>query len=107
MDSGGGNPVNDRPPDRCPRCGEATGGGEVCQSCGVSLSGNRPAPKTQSSGGMAPKAGGQGSYAAAQAKARLMGYANPTSGPSDAERKKLKEKRKKERQNKKKARKNR
>lgn len=58
-------------------------------------------------GGMAPKAGGQGSYAAAQAKARLMGYANPSGGPSDAERKKLKEKRKKERQNKKNARKHR
>lgn len=51
--------------------------------------------------GMVPKAGGQGSYAAAQAKAKLMGYAAPTSGPSDAERKRLKDKRKKERQNKK------
>ncbi len=56
--------MNDRPPDRCPRCGEATGGGEVCQSCGVSLSGNRPAPKTQSSGGMAPKASSTRSAAA-------------------------------------------
>lgn len=52
-------------------------------------------------GGLVPKAGGQGSYAASRAKAQLMGYAQPNSGPSDAERKRLKDKRKKERQNKK------
>jgi signal recognition particle subunit SRP54 len=57
--------------------------------------------------GLVPRAGGQGSHAAALAKARLMGYAPPPSTMSDAEKKKLKDKRKKERQNKKNARKNR
>jgi signal recognition particle subunit SRP54 len=41
------------------------------------------------------------------AKARLMGYAPPPKGLSDADRKKLKDKRKKERQNKKNARRHR
>jgi signal recognition particle subunit SRP54 len=58
-------------------------------------------------GGMVPKAGGQGSHAAAMAKARLMGYAPPPKTVSDDDRKKIKDKRKKERQNKKNARKNR
>jgi signal recognition particle subunit SRP54 len=57
--------------------------------------------------GIVPRAGGQGSHAAAMAKARLMGYAPPPKGLSDADRKKLKDKRKKERQNKKNARRHR
>ena len=58
-------------------------------------------------GGMVPRAGGQGSHAAAVAKARLMGYAPPPKNLSDVDRKRLKDKRKKERQNKKNARKHR
>jgi signal recognition particle subunit SRP54 len=56
-------------------------------------------------GGMVPKAGGQGSHAAAMAKARLMGYAPPPKSSNEAERKKILEKRKKEKANKKAARK--
>jgi signal recognition particle subunit SRP54 len=52
--------------------------------------------------GMVPRAGGQGSHAAAMAKARLMGYAPPPKSLSDVDRKKIKDKRKQERQNKKK-----
>ena len=52
--------------------------------------------------GMVPRAGGQGSHAAAMAKARLMGYAPPPKSMNDVDRKKLKDKRKQERQNKKK-----
>jgi signal recognition particle subunit SRP54 len=54
--------------------------------------------------GPLPRAGGQGSHAAAVAKARLMGYAPPPKPVSDADRKKLKDKRKQERQNRKKGR---
>jgi signal recognition particle subunit SRP54 len=53
-------------------------------------------------GGMIPRAGGQGSHAAALAKARLMGYAPPAKSVSKDERKKIEERRKKEKANKKK-----
>ncbi len=56
-------------------------------------------------GGLVPRAGGQGSHAAAMAKARLMGYAPPPKAMSKDDKKKLKEKRKKEKENKKKSRK--
>jgi len=53
-----------------------------------------------------PAAGGKGSHAAAQARARLMGFQpGQPRQLSDDERKRLREKRKKERQNKKKSRK--
>src|SRR5256885_15141068 len=53
-----------------------------------------------------PAAGGKGSHAAAQARARLMGFQQGQPRQlSDDERKRLREKRKKERQNKKKSRK--
>lgn len=51
--------------------------------------------------------GGPGSAAAAQAKARLMGYAPPPKTISEEEKRRLRDKRKKERQNKKAARKKR
>lgn len=58
-------------------------------------------------GGMVPRAGGQGSHAAAMAKARLMGLAPPVRTSSEDEKKRLKDKRKKERQNRKNSRKRR
>jgi len=59
-------------------------------------------PKDMGAGAL-PAAGGQGSHAAAMARARLMGMGNqPAHVMSDEEKKRLREKRKRERQNKKK-----
>ncbi len=54
-----------------------------------------------SPGGSVPKAGGQGSHAAAVAKNRLMGYGQAQKGASKDDRKKIEQRRKKEKANKK------
>jgi len=58
-------------------------------------------------GGMVPRAGGQGSHAAAMTKARLLGRGPAPKGMTDEDRQRLNAKRKKERQNKKNARRHR